>query len=95
MSRKVNISNNIPASSAYGVYISQLIRYAKPCVQYSDFLVRGQLLLQKLLSQGYVKPRLESSRKFYGRLHDLIDHYGDIGFTNDHRYVCVTIQHSP
>ena len=71
------LSSNIPASPAYGVYISQLIRYARACVKYSDFLERGQLLSQKLLSQGYVKPRLESSlRKFYGRHHELVDHYG-------------------
>ena len=67
------LSSNIPASPAYGVYISQLIRYARACVQYSDFLEKGQLLSQKLLSPGYVKPSLQSSlRKFYG----LIDHYG-------------------
>ena len=71
------LSSNIPASPAYGVYISQLIRYARACVKYSDFLERGQLLSQKLLSQGYVKPRLEASlRKFYGRHHELVDHYG-------------------
>jgi hypothetical protein len=32
------ISSNIPASPAYGAYISQIIRYARPCAQYSDFL---------------------------------------------------------
>ena len=31
---------NITASKAYGVYISQLIRYARACVQYGDFLER-------------------------------------------------------
>ena len=31
------ISNNIPASSAYGVDISHLIRYSRVCAQYSDF----------------------------------------------------------
>ena len=44
---------------------------------HSDFLERAQLLSQKLLSQGYVKPKLESLlRKFYGRHHELVDHYG-------------------
>jgi hypothetical protein len=44
------LGSNIPASSAYGVYIhSKLIRYARVCVQYSDFLERGQLLSEKLL----------------------------------------------
>ena len=80
-------------TSIYGVYILQLIRYARARVQYSDFLERGQLLSQKLLSQGYVTPRLESSlRKFYSRHYDLVDHYvRDIGPTSDNRYVCVTI----
>jgi hypothetical protein len=32
--------SNIPASPAYGVYISQLIRYARPSSNYSDFLKR-------------------------------------------------------
>jgi hypothetical protein len=60
------ISSNIPASPAYGVYISQLIRYSRACVQYSDFLDRTQLLTQKLLKQGEVAPRLKSSlHKFY------------------------------
>jgi hypothetical protein len=35
-----NMCSNIPASPAYGVYISQLIRYARPSSNYSDFLKR-------------------------------------------------------
>jgi hypothetical protein len=37
-------SSNIPASPAYGVYISQLVRYSRAGAQYSDFLDRAQLL---------------------------------------------------
>jgi hypothetical protein len=48
------ISSNIPALLAYGVYISQLIRYSRACAQYIEFLDRAQLLAQKLLKQGYV-----------------------------------------
>jgi len=48
------IRNNIPASPAYRVYISQLIRYSRACTQYSDFLGRVQLLVQMLLNQVYV-----------------------------------------
>ena len=48
----------IAASLAYGVYIFQLIRYSKACVKYNDFLDRDRLLMQKLLKQGYVAPRL-------------------------------------
>jgi hypothetical protein len=35
------ICSNIPATPAYGVYISQLIRYSKACGSYQDFLDRG------------------------------------------------------
>jgi len=58
------ISSNIPASPTYGVYISQLIRYSRACAQYSDFLDRAQLLMQKLLKQ-----RLQ---KFYLRHQNLV-----------------------
>jgi hypothetical protein len=33
-----NMCSNIPASPAYGFYISQLIRYARASSNYSDFL---------------------------------------------------------
>jgi hypothetical protein len=38
------ICSNIPAAPAYGVYISQLIRYSRACGSYQDFLDRGLLL---------------------------------------------------
>ena len=64
--------NNVPA--AYGIYISQLIRYSRVCTKYCDFLNRAQLLTQKLLKQGYVAPRLMSSLQiFYGRHHNRVD----------------------
>ena len=71
------LSSNTSASPAYGVYISQLIRYATASVQYNAVLDCGQLLLQKLLSQEFVEPRLESSlRIFFGRRHELVDNNG-------------------
>ena len=48
-----NICSNIPASPAYGVYISQLIRYARASSNYSDFLKRHLHLRNRLLDQGY------------------------------------------
>ena len=61
------LSSNIPSSSAYGVFISQLIRYARTCSSYECFVLRAVRLSNKLLGQGYVKERLKSSlRKFYG-----------------------------
>jgi hypothetical protein len=45
------IYTNIPAAPAYGVYISQMIRYSRACGSYQDFLDRGFLLIRKLLNQ--------------------------------------------
>ena len=62
---------------AYGVYISQLIRYSRTCGSYHDFLDRGLLLTRKLLNQGFLLVMLKSSlRKCYGRHRDLVDRYG-------------------
>ena len=67
---------NIPSSPAYGVFISQLIRYARACSSYECFILRAMRLSNKLLGQGYVKERLKSSlRKFYGRYGDLTKQY--------------------
>ena len=71
------LCSNIPAAPAYGVYISQLVRYSRACISYHDFLDRGLLLTKKLLHQGFLMVKLKSSlRKFYGRHHDLVDRYG-------------------
>ena len=58
-----NMCSNIPASPAYGVYISQLIRYARASSNYSDFLKRHLHLRNRLLDQGYNKTRLIRSLK--------------------------------
>ena len=69
-------SSNIPTSPAYGVFISQLIWYARACFSYGCCILRAKRLSNKLLEQGYVKERLKSSlSKFYGRYGDLIKQY--------------------
>ena len=61
---------------AYGVFISQLIRYARACSSYECFIRMAARLSSKLPRQGYVMERLKSSlRKFHGRYWDLIKHY--------------------
>ena len=44
---------DIPRSSSYGVYISQLIRFARVCSNVGDFNNRNLFLTAKLLKQGY------------------------------------------
>ena len=70
------LSSNIPSGPSYGVYISQLIRYARCCSHYDDFRYHHKCLVDRLLSQGYKALRLEKSfKKFYGRYQDLIEKY--------------------
>jgi hypothetical protein len=46
--------SNIPASPAYGVYISQLIGYARASSNYSDFLKRQQEAV--VVITQYIRP---------------------------------------
>ena len=65
--------SNISASTAYGVLILQLIRYARGCSSYECFILRATWLSNKLPEQEYVKECLKSSlKKVYGRYGDLI-----------------------
>ena len=71
-----NMCSNIPASPTYGVYISQLIRYARDSNNYSDFLKRHLHLRNRLLDQGYKKIRLiRSLKKFIFRNQDFVEIY--------------------
>ena len=47
------LDGNVPHSTSYGVYISQLIRFARASSHVADFNTRNKLLTQKLLKQGY------------------------------------------
>jgi hypothetical protein len=53
------IYSNISAAPAYGVYISQMIRYSRACGSYQNFLDRGLLLTRKLLNQGFLSVKLK------------------------------------
>ena len=76
------LSSNIPASPAYGVFISQLLRHTRACSSYGCFIRMATWLSNKLLEQGYVKERFKSSlKKFYGRYGDLVKQY-EVPLTN-------------
>ena len=71
-----HMDSNIPSSPAYGVYISQLIRYARGCSKYAAFVKRHQILTKRLLNQGFVRSRLGNTfKKFYGRYQDHVEKY--------------------
>jgi len=52
-----DLSGNIPAKQSYGVFVSQLIRYARCCMNESDFVSRTKILVDKLVKQGF-KPHI-------------------------------------
>ena len=60
--------------SSYGVYISQLIRFARVCSNVDDFNSRNLFLTVRLLKKGYHKIRKAFS-KFYHRHSELIVKY--------------------
>ena len=46
------LDRDVPCSPSYGVYISQLIRFARVCSSVDDFINRNVLLTATLLKQG-------------------------------------------
>ena len=70
------LSRNIPSGPFYGVYISQLISYARCRSHYDDFRYHSKCLFDRLLSQSYMALQLEKSfKKFCCRYQDLIEIY--------------------
>ena len=67
------LDGDVPRSTSYGVYISQLIRLARASSYVADFNTRNKLLTQKLLKQGYRYHKLcKTFSKFYRQYYDLI-----------------------
>ena len=71
-------------STSYGVYISQLIRFARETSHVADFNAHIKLLSQKLLKQGYHKLRITFS-KLYRRYYGLLSKF-QIGFSEPEFY---------
>lgn len=71
-----NLDGDVPRSTSYGVYISQLIRFARGCSDVKDFNARNSLITGKLLQQGYRYHKLRKTfSKFYHRNSDLLSKY--------------------
>ena len=70
------LDGDVPRSPTYGVYISQLIRFARVCSNVDDFNNRNLLLTAKLLKQGYRYHKIRKAfSKFYLRHSELIMKY--------------------
>ena len=47
------LDGDVPRRPSYGVYISQLIRFARVCSHVDDFNTRNKCLTAKFLKHGY------------------------------------------
>ena len=70
------LDGDVPRSASYGVYISQLIRFARVSSHVDDFNTRNKVLTAKLLRQGYRYHKLRKAfSKFYRRHFDIVSKY--------------------
>ena len=70
------LDGDVPLSPSYGVYISQLVRFARVCNNVNDFNERNLFITEKLLHQGFRFHKLiKTFTKFYYRYRDIINKY--------------------
>ena len=70
------LDGDVPRHTSYGVYISQLIRFARASSSLSDFNCRNKGLTAKLLRQGFHDFNLRKAfSKFYRRHSALVEKY--------------------
>ena len=70
------LDGDVLRSTSYGVYISQLIRFARVSSHVDDFYIRNKVLTAKLLRQGYRYHRIRKAfSKFYCRHFEIVSKY--------------------
>ena len=85
------LSGDVPRLPSYGVYICQLVRFARCCTSVSDFNSKNIKLTSKLLTQGYRYHKLRKTfGKFFRSYSDLFSKFGEISFQE---YVTKGIYH--
>ena len=70
------LDGDVPRLTSYGVYISQLIRFAPVFSHVDYFNTRNKVLTAKLLRQGYRYHKIRKAfSKFYRRHFDIVSKY--------------------
>ena len=70
------LDGDVPRSTSYGVYISQLIRFARVSSHVVDLYTRNKVLTAKLLRQGYRYHKIRKAfSKFYRWHFDTVSKY--------------------
>ena len=71
-----DLSGNIPNKHSYGVFVSQLIRYARCCDELADFTNRSEALVKKLTKQNFLLSQLRRVfERFTATHHELLFKY--------------------
>ena len=74
-----DLSGNIPTNQSYGVFISQLIRYARCCQNFVDFKERTSALISRLLKQNFQLVKLRRTfNKFSSKYSHLLKKYKEL-----------------
>ena len=70
------LDGDVPRSTSYGIYVSQLIRFARVSNHVDDFYTRNNVLTAKLLRQEYRYHKIRKAfSKFYRRHFDIVSKY--------------------
>ena len=85
------LSGDVPILPSYGIYISQLLRFARCCTSVIDFHSKNLQISSTLLTQGYRYHKLRKTfGKFFRSYSELQSKCGDISFQE---YVSKGISH--
>ena len=79
------LSGDVPRLPSYGIYISQLVRFARCCTSVLDFHSKNLQITSKLLTQccRYHKNKTSFEKtfgKFFISYSELLSKFGDISF---------------
>ena len=73
------LDGDVPRSTSYGVYISQIIRFARVSSHVDGFNTRNKVLTAKLLRQGYRYLKIHKIRKAFSKVYwrhfDIVRYY--------------------
>ena len=73
------LSGDVPWLPSYGIYILQLVRFARCCTSVLDFHSKNLQISSKLLTQGYRYHKLwKTFGKFFRSYSELLSKFGDI-----------------
>ena len=75
------LSSDVPRPPSYGIYITQLVRFARCCTSVLDFHSKNLLITSKQLTQGYRYHKLwKTFGKFFRSYSELLSKFGAISF---------------